>query len=113
MIRVAVAGGSSGIGQAIVEGLRAHGGYKVILLSRNSGTAAKQATAVDYTKIENIKAVLEDNDINTVISALPINDDASGIAQLNLIQAASQSGCTQRFLPSEFGMIYREEYVES
>ncbi|CAG7558835.1 unnamed protein product [Fusarium equiseti] len=74
MGKVAVAGGSSGLGHALVR-------------------------------------LLESEQVDTVISCLPIDGDESGQAQLNLIEAANLSKSTKRFLPSEFGMVYREDNI--
>lgn len=55
--------------------------------------------------------MLEENRIDTIISTLPISDESAIDAQLNLIEAAIQSKSTNRFIPSEFGIIYDEAWV--
>lgn len=52
--------------------------------------------------------MLEENRIDTIISTLPISDESAIDAHLNLIEAAIQSKSTNRFIPSEFGIIYDE-----
>ncbi|KAF5570957.1 SDR family [Fusarium phyllophilum] len=67
------------------------------------------AGAVDYSDVSALTSVLESEQVDTVISMLPIDNDESGQAQLNLIEAAEKSTCTKRFLPSEFGMVYTKD----
>jgi hypothetical protein len=61
---------------------------------------------VDYTNVESIRAVLQENDIHTVISCVNYGGDALAVAQLNLIAAATASSVTKRFIPSSFGINY-------
>ncbi|KAM0417023.1 hypothetical protein ACHAPT_012989 [Fusarium lateritium] len=105
MGKIAIAGGSTGIGRAIADVLEStttHHQY-IILSRRSSGSETR---AVDYSDIEALAALLEHEQVDTVISALAINDDEAGQAQLNLIEAANRSTSTRRFLPSEFGQVY-------
>ncbi|KAM0432230.1 hypothetical protein ACHAPT_004768 [Fusarium lateritium] len=109
MGKVAFAGGSVGLGRAMVDALESVKAHEYIILSRrSSGSKIRQA---DYTNIEALTALLEFENIDTVISTIAINDDEAGQAQLNLIEAANRSSCTKRFLPSEFGMLYTRENI--
>jgi hypothetical protein len=64
---------------------------------------------VYYFDVNALVLLLESEQVDTVISGLPIDSVGSGQAQLNLIEAADGSNCTERFLPSEFGMVYTKE----
>jgi hypothetical protein len=61
---------------------------------------------VDYTSIDTLTKVLEDNRIQTVISAL----NTMGVAEpeLNLIAAADRASATTRYIPSIWGAEYTE-----
>jgi dTDP-4-dehydrorhamnose reductase len=107
MGKIAVVGGSAGLGRAIVDALESAKTHDYIVLSRN--LSGPETRAVDYANIDALTSLLESEEIDTVISVLPIDNDESGQAQLNLIEAADRSACTNRFLPSEFGMVYTKE----
>jgi len=47
--------------------------------------------------------ILEDNNVDTVISALAMMPNAGGPLELNLIRAADASETTRRMVPSEYG----------
>ncbi|TDZ46891.1 Oxidoreductase swnN [Colletotrichum trifolii] len=57
---------------------------------------------VRYDDVDSLVRVLEDNGIDTVISALTMESEAGSKSQLNLIAAADRSSATQRFIPSEY-----------
>lgn len=61
---------------------------------------------MDYTSIDALTKVLEDNRIQTVISAL----NTMGVAEpeLNLIAAADRASTTKRYIPSIWGAEYTE-----
>ncbi|KAL4871103.1 hypothetical protein BDV12DRAFT_194747 [Aspergillus spectabilis] len=107
MVKVAVAGGSQGLGSAIVAGIEARGIDECFILSRTARQDDHRYLAVDYTSIDNIRDMLEQNNIDTVISALAM-ENGGGEAQLNLSEGAELSGSTRRFMPSEFGIVYLE-----
>ncbi|CAF3496595.1 unnamed protein product [Fusarium graminearum] len=109
MGKVTVAGGSSGLGRTMVDALREAKTHDFIILSRTA--TAPDTRAVSYSDTDALVRLLESEQIDTVISCLPIDGDESGQAQLNLIEAANLSKSTKRFLPSEFGMIYREDNI--
>lgn len=64
---------------------------------------------VDYSDIDHLVSVLEANEIDTVISAFAVEGDSLAMAQLNLIEAATKSKPTRRFIPSAFAIPYPEE----
>ncbi|KAK7193364.1 hypothetical protein DPSP01_010975 [Paraphaeosphaeria sporulosa] len=111
---VAVAGGTGGIGRALVNGLVQQGKHKVLILSRKSSTlevdsASISTIATDYTSIPSMISTLQEHKIDVVISALILSSPENSQAQLNLITAATQSGTVTSFLPSEYGIHYTPE----
>lgn len=69
-----------------------------------------QHVVVNYDEIDATVKVLEDNDVETIISAITMEYEATSRAQLNLIEAAEKSKVTKRFIPSEYGIINSPEY---
>ena len=110
MVKIALAGATSGIGLAFRQQLDEHPTHEYITLVRQRNGDDAKAVVVDYTSIEALEETLRTHSIHTVISSLSIADEASGLAQLNLIKSASQAPCVKRFLPSEYGGDYKEEY---
>ncbi|KAM5371253.1 hypothetical protein ACJZ2D_008173 [Fusarium nematophilum] len=111
MSRVALAGGTGGLGVAIVEAIIACKKHHVFVLSRKeTDVFLKQPEVtvliVDYSSPENIADVLKENEIGTVISCLSMNTEEASQAQLNLIDGATKSTTVRRFAPSEFGIDY-------
>ncbi|KAJ5064422.1 hypothetical protein J3E74DRAFT_402878 [Bipolaris maydis] len=86
--------------------------HEYIILVRKPLHHDSKAVLVDYNSTAALADTLRAHAIHTVISALSISDEASGVAQLRLIEAANQSGCVQRFLPSEFGVDYQEGVLD-
>lgn len=108
MVKLAVAGGSSSIGRAIVQAVENYSTHEFIILSREHSADPKVVT-VDFTDVECLQSVLEQHEVHTVISAVSLQSDDSGRSQMNLIEAADRSQCTRRFMPSEFGAHYKTE----
>lgn len=109
MTKVALAGGTAGVGKAIADALLSRG-HDFVLLTR-SKISDPHCVIVDYSKIDDLVSILETHNIHTVISAIAISDEASGQAQMNLIEAASRAAPTMRFMPSEFGAHYKPENI--
>ncbi|KAM5356921.1 hypothetical protein ACJ41O_003567 [Fusarium nematophilum] len=111
MVRVAVAGGSNGLGRVIANAIIAANKHEVFVLSRQA-TAAKEnappTLKVDYTDPDDIAGVLRSNKIEVVISTIGILFEDTHLAQMNLIEGAERSGTVKRFAPSEFGIDYVE-----
>jgi hypothetical protein len=63
----------------------------------------------DYVDVDATTKTLEDNAIDTVISAISIESEDTSQGQLNLIAAAERSKTTTRFIPSEYGFIASPE----
>lgn len=112
MVKIALAGGTSGIGLAIHNVLKAQDMHEYAIFTRTPSDDAK-AIVVDYTSTSGLAEALKAQSIHTVISALSIGDESSGQAQLNLIEASVGAGCVKRFIPSEFGADYHKEHVGS
>ncbi|KIL88198.1 hypothetical protein FAVG1_08276 [Fusarium avenaceum] len=80
MSGIAVAGGTGGVGRAIVDALNATGKFEVVVLSRKASTKkpskekekelGSRIVTVDYENIPGLAEVLEENKIGTVISTL-------------------------------------------
>lgn len=105
-MKVAVAGGTTSVGRAIVDGLKARGKFECTILSRKPH-ANLSVLVIDYDDIDGLAAKLQEAEV--CVSTLSIGDDASGQAQLNLIEAANRSKCTRRFLSSECSIQYTPE----
>ncbi|EME87119.1 uncharacterized protein MYCFIDRAFT_111310, partial [Pseudocercospora fijiensis CIRAD86] len=102
---VAVAGGTGGLGRAFADVLQ--NDYKVIVLTHQPKTR-EQEVSVDYNDIQQLRDVLETNDIFAVVSTL---SDAAGDAQINLLEACLQSQSTRRFIPSSWFLHYPRRLV--
>ncbi|KAJ0356677.1 hypothetical protein COL154_010896 [Colletotrichum chrysophilum] len=110
---VAIAGGTGGLGRALVEAIQARGRYQVIVLTRKvsgspAGSNGIRFVAVDYANVDSLVSVLQENSTEIVISAVN-NITGENDAELNLIRAAERSSTTKRFIPSYFGVPYLPE----
>jgi hypothetical protein len=65
--------------------------------------SAAKILAVDYTNIEELIKVLEENNIHTVVSGIVMYDPTAAQAERNFIAAADKSSCTKRFVASNWG----------
>ncbi|KAM0389233.1 hypothetical protein ACHAO7_011774 [Fusarium culmorum] len=111
MVVVAVAGGTGGIGSAIVDTLRQSPQHKMIILTRKipaSSQSSDTFVSVDYSDADSMAKVLHENKVHTVISALRVFDPASSEAESNLVKAAAQADSTKRFVASAWGIAYAE-----
>ncbi|KAF0316086.1 hypothetical protein GQ607_016695 [Colletotrichum asianum] len=114
---VAIAGGTGGLGRALVEAIQARGRYQVIVLTRKvsgspAGSNGIRFVAVDYANVDSLVSVPQENSIEIVISAVN-NITGENDAELNLIRAAERSSTTKRFIPSYFGVPYLPEQYET
>ncbi|BCS25504.1 uncharacterized protein APUU_50215S [Aspergillus puulaauensis] len=111
MVKVAVAGGTGGVGRTIFEVLSSssHQGF---VLSRRPSSDNAPIITVDYDNIDDLTAVLESWKIHTVISAFAVEGDSLSKAQANLIEAAKQSKETKRFIPSSFAIPYPQNALQ-
>ncbi|KAL3475970.1 NAD(P)-binding protein [Aspergillus californicus] len=116
MATIAVAGGTGRLGRAIVEALRDTTDHSILILARSvndelSKTLNVPIIPVDYSDVESLSKILEEKNIDTVISTAPIFDPSGSQSQLNLIEAAIKSPNTRRFIPSEYGIIQTEAHA--
>ncbi|PGG95147.1 hypothetical protein AJ79_08200 [Helicocarpus griseus UAMH5409] len=116
MAIIAVSGGTGKLGRAIVEALKSTG-YQVKILARSANAELSKEIdvpiiPVDYANVDSLTAVLEENKINVAISTILLTGEAQSTAQLNLIEAATRSYTTKRFIPSDFGIIYTEAHAQ-
>lgn len=65
---------------------------------------------VDYSDIDSMAKVLDENKVHTVISALRVFDSATSLAESNLVKAAAKSDSTKRFVASAWGIHNAETY---
>ncbi|CAO1599666.1 hypothetical protein XANCAGTX0491_003381 [Xanthoria calcicola] len=111
MVRIAVAGGTGGLGRTLVDELCQDNAHSVFVLSRKSQLSFEapenvHCLATDYKSVPQLQNILESNQIHTVISTLNPPTPEVQSAQSNLIQAAAQGGTAKRFVPSEWGIDY-------
>jgi uncharacterized protein YbjT (DUF2867 family) len=126
MVNVAIPGGTGGVGRSILDAVHDTGKHKVIALSRKVSSDArllaphrhrsnasqapetqdphKPVIAVDYTDVNAIARVFEENDIEVVISAIFMFDEKTRAAEVNCVQAAEKSKTTKRYIISNWGM---------
>ncbi|KAG7426751.1 Oxidoreductase BOA1 [Fusarium oxysporum f. sp. raphani] len=114
---VAVAGGTGGLGRALVDAIKAHGKHEVLVLSRKNTTGLEESlgarvVTVDYSNVDSLASILEERNIEIVISAVN-NISGDNHPEINLIRAADKSETTKRFIPSYFGTPYTPEQYES
>ncbi|KAJ3775746.1 hypothetical protein FB446DRAFT_723975 [Lentinula raphanica] len=115
---IAVAGGTGRIGRHIVEGLleiKQQYSFELIVLSRSNssdisfaGTSAP-VILVDYQDVSSIHKVLNEHQVDTVISTVSATTasdapDAFITSQETLLRAALSVPSVRRFAPSEFSV---------
>ncbi|KFY43847.1 hypothetical protein V494_01784 [Pseudogymnoascus sp. VKM F-4513 (FW-928)] len=117
MITVAVAGGTGGIGRAIVEAIAEGGKHKIIVLARKSDEelAARLGApiiAVDYFNVPELTQTLEKHGVHTVISTINMRTTEGEPPEIELIRAADASKSTKRMISSEWGIPLGPEEIE-
>ncbi|KAH7191678.1 hypothetical protein BKA60DRAFT_661603 [Fusarium oxysporum] len=110
---VAIAGGTASVGRFIVEETIVDGKFEVIVLSRKANPALEKELGarilpINYSDPDSIATLLEENHVDTVISALGGRTPPE--QELGLIQAAAKSKATKRYIPSVWGIKYRPEH---
>ncbi|KAF5621044.1 uncharacterized protein FTJAE_11384 [Fusarium tjaetaba] len=111
MVVVAVAGGTGGIGGAIVDTLRPSPHHKMIILTRKipiTSQATDTFVTLDYSDIDTMAKALDDNNVHTVISALRVFDPDSSEAESNLVKATAKANTPKRFIASAWGIEYAD-----
>ncbi|KAI1037585.1 hypothetical protein LB503_009481 [Fusarium chuoi] len=112
MVVVAVAGGTGGIGGAIVDTLRPSPHHKMIILTRkipDAPHATDTFVTLDYSDVDAMAKALDDNHVHTVISAPRVFDPASSEAESNLVKATAKAKIPKRFIASAWGIQYADE----
>ncbi|KAH6666534.1 hypothetical protein F5X68DRAFT_265654 [Plectosphaerella plurivora] len=105
MSKVAVIGGSGNVGRTMVDALKAHPDHTVIVFGRKlpkTQDPEAPVVMVDYSDITGLVAVLEEHQIDTVISCVVMNTEGSAAAQSSAITAADKSSTTKRFLATNW-----------
>ncbi|OAA75955.1 nmrA-like family protein [Akanthomyces lecanii RCEF 1005] len=105
MVKVAIAGGSGQLGRTIAEVAVADGSHDAVILSRKAKSNTENGidvVEVDYSDVESLTAMLQQNNVHTVICTLSTDGESLAVAQFNLIKAADASSVTKRFIPSAF-----------
>ncbi len=133
MVTTIAVAGAGALGKAIINELKSGPQYRVVVLSRkvtlpclcfDKSSASNKATqgtpksdipivAIDYSNPSGIATTFEEYKITTVICAIAVIDQGSCEAQLNLIRAANSSTTVKRFIPSDFGIHFKEGHVET
>ncbi|KAM0548764.1 hypothetical protein ACHAPJ_009760 [Fusarium lateritium] len=114
---VAVAGGNGSLGKTLVEELVLADKHQIVIFSRHEpqpgqNTEKLKTIKIDYDSAESMQKALEDNNIDTVVSTIWIYDETTYQAQSRLIDAATNSTVTKRFIASEFAAMINEEKLE-
>ncbi|KAF2799371.1 NAD(P)-binding protein [Melanomma pulvis-pyrius CBS 109.77] len=118
MVNVAIAGGTGGVGRAIVDAFKDQPAHKLIVLSRKENPELEAQlnvpiVAIDYSSPATVQKTLDEHQIHTVISALSIVGQEHSDAQIALIRGAAASSHVKRFTPSEFGHIYQQKHLDA
>jgi uncharacterized protein YbjT (DUF2867 family) len=113
---VAVAGGTGSVGRTFAETLVNDGKHNVFVLGRKVPAESAQLPGVTYLQanygdVEATVKTLEENNIDTIVSAIAIESEETSKGQLGLIEAAEKAEGVKRFVPSEWGVLGSEEYV--
>ncbi|KAL8755219.1 MAG: hypothetical protein Q9184_004863 [Pyrenodesmia sp. 2 TL-2023] len=111
MVRVAVVGGTGGLGRTLVDELARGDEHTVFVLSRKpklpfEAPANVHCLAAPYDSVDGLVNLLETNEIHTVISTLNPPDPEVQNTQDDLVKAAAKSSTVKRFIPSEWGIDY-------
>ncbi|KAI4128347.1 MAG: hypothetical protein LQ338_002792 [Usnochroma carphineum] len=111
MVRIALAGGTGGLGRTLLDELAQDDDNTVFVLSRKSKLPFEnpknvRCLATDYNKVDDLAHLLQTNGVHTVISTVNSHTPEVQAAEKNLIRAAAQSSTVKRFIPSEWGIDY-------
>ncbi|KAL9595845.1 MAG: hypothetical protein Q9219_006187 [cf. Caloplaca sp. 3 TL-2023] len=109
MVRIAIAGGTGGLGRTLLDELARGDDHHVFVLSRKTTLPFEppgnvKCLATTYDNVDDLTSLLQINEIHTVISTMnPPTPDVQA-AQNNLIRAAAQAQSVERFIPSEWAI---------
>ncbi|KAJ9652275.1 hypothetical protein H2198_008450 [Neophaeococcomyces mojaviensis] len=118
MVKVAIAGGTGGVGRAIVDAFKDQTTHTLIILSRKGNPELEAQlnipmVQIDYSEPSSCQKTLDEYQIHTVISALSLHTQEHSDAQISLIRGAAASSHVKRFAPSEFGIPYEQKHAEA
>ncbi|KAL6236743.1 hypothetical protein BDW75DRAFT_205958 [Aspergillus navahoensis] len=104
MVKIAIAGGTSGVGQEVVDALVATEKHEILVLSRKDVPSNPLPSSVtwiktDYSDTEELAAILKG--IHTVLSFVIEQETETSPVQRRLIDASVAAG-VKRFAPSEW-----------
>ncbi|KAH7110618.1 hypothetical protein B0J11DRAFT_620116 [Dendryphion nanum] len=117
MVKVAIAGGTGGVGRAIVDAFKDQTTHKFIVLSRKENPEFEvqfnaPVVKIDYSTPSSVQKTLDEHQVHTVISAVSLQFQGQSDAQITLIRGAAASSHVKRFAPSEFGIPYKQKHGE-
>ncbi|KAL8941386.1 MAG: hypothetical protein Q9216_002264 [Gyalolechia sp. 2 TL-2023] len=109
MVRIAIAGGTGGLGRTLLDELAQGDEHTVYVLTRKSALpfevpANVRCLTPSYDNIDAMANLLHQNEIQTVISTMNPPTPEIQTAQENLIRAAAQAPTVKRFIPSEWSI---------
>ncbi|KAJ4865579.1 NAD(P)H-binding domain-containing protein [Trichoderma breve] len=104
MVRIALAGGSGGVGREILDALLETGKHNISVISRKENNIPELESRVswvvaDYTDTGRLADLLQG--VDTVLSFIVVAQDKGNQSQRNLIDACVKAG-VRRFAPSDW-----------
>jgi uncharacterized protein YbjT (DUF2867 family) len=116
MVRVAIAGCSSGVGLNLLQAIAATGKHEIVVLSRQDTTPHTKLPGVNVRPVsyeDHTQLVDALKGVHTLICAIFVFSNDLATIQLALIKAAVEAG-VKRFAPSEFaGTLKTAELVDA
>ncbi|KAF9768550.1 hypothetical protein IL306_014149 [Fusarium sp. DS 682] len=100
---VVVAGGQGDVGRTIVEVLSENPQNRVLVLSRKKSDD-ESTLYVDYTDVSHICGLLQENNVEVVISCLNVISPEASQAEVNLARASASCNSTRRFIASQWSI---------
>ncbi|KAL4803234.1 hypothetical protein BDV18DRAFT_145426 [Aspergillus unguis] len=109
MVKIAIAGGTSGVARELIDALIATQRHELLILSRqdipaeNPEDTTVTRVKTDYASTTDLARILREANIHTLLSfIIDATEDGDSPVQKRLIDAAVQAG-VKRFAPSEWG----------
>lgn len=65
---------------------------------------------VDYSSVASVQEALDEAQINTLVCAIGVVNEAANASQLRLIQAAASAEYTKRFIIASYDLLHKKEY---
>ncbi|KAJ4256889.1 hypothetical protein NW762_008985 [Fusarium torreyae] len=118
MVKVAIAGGSGHIGRTLVDAIKETTSHEVLILSRKPNPEVEAETRVpvidvDYSDVNALTRLLEEQRIHTVVSAITMMQVGFGQEnnEISLIRAADASTFTKRMIATDWGFPHHEGQI--